>query len=173
MLSRGLRRLGALVTPPAAPAARLGMARCLVGEYTGVSGTTTLREVARTDPALFAPVGPARVLSRPLPTRVADALTDATVLSTALFTLGGGHRLTGPLHSALLTATLSYRNSWSMIYHVDNALVAHTLLLAASPAADAVSLDALRTRNHPGPHPRYGWALHLMNTSSTLAYLLA
>jgi hypothetical protein len=132
-----------------------------------------LRNVARTDPALFAPVGPARVLRRPISPRIADALNDATLLSTVLFTLGVKHRLVGPLHSALLTWTLSYRNSWSMIYHDDNMLVIHTLLLGVSPAADAASLDALTTQDRPPPHPRYGWPLQLMNTTSALAYFVA
>jgi hypothetical protein len=132
-----------------------------------------LRNVVRTDPALFAPVGPARILRRPLSPHIADVLNDATLISTALFTLGVRHRLVGPLHSALLTWTLSYRNSWSMIYHDDNMLVIHTLLLGASPAADATSLDALTTKTRPAPHPRYGWPLQLMNITSALAYFVA
>ena len=160
-----------------APAARLGLVRMAVGVYTlGHLGTLRKmhRQVNRTDPALFAPVGPVRVLRRPLPPRMADALTDATVASTVLFTLGVRHRLIGPLHSALLTATLSYRNSWSMVYHFENALIAHTVLLGASPAADAASVDALLSRGaEPAPHARYGAPLQLMNAASAVAYLLA
>jgi hypothetical protein len=159
-----------------APAARLGVVRFLVGGYTLTRlapRRSMLRQVVRTDPALFAPVGPARILRRPVSPRVADALNDATLITTALFTLGVRHRLVGPLHSALLTWTLAYRNSWSMVYHDDNMLVIHTLLLGASPAADAASLDALTSTARPAPHPRYGWPLHLMNTTSTLAYFVA
>jgi hypothetical protein len=169
----GLRRLGRVA---ATPPVRLGLVRALVGVYTLahlLPQRSALREVARTDPELFEPVGPVRAVRRPLPPRVADVLNDATLVSTALFTLGVRHRLVGPLHSALLTWTLSYRNSWSMIYHIDNALVAHTVLLGASPAADAVSLPALRRGGSPAPHPRYGWPLQLMNAASAVTYLLA
>jgi hypothetical protein len=160
----------------ATPAARLGLVRALVGGYTFyylARRRKMLREVVRTDPELFTPVGPVRALSRPVPAPVADTLNDATLVSTALFTLGVGHRLIGPVHSALLGWTLSYRNSWSMIFHSDNSLVLHTLVLGVSRAADAVSADALVTRRRPDPHPRYGWPLTLMNALSTSVYLLS
>lgn len=159
------------------PAARIGLVRALVGGYTMAylaSRRQMLRRVVRTEPALFAPVGPVRALARPLPPAVADALNDATLISTALFTLGVGGRLTGRAHAALLTWTLAYRNSWSMIFHSDNLLVLHTLALTAGRATDAVSLDAaLGSCGTPAAHPRYGWPLHLMNATTTATYLLA
>jgi len=160
----------------ATPAARLGLIRALVGGYTFyylARRRKMLRQVVRTDPELFTPVGPVRALSRPVPAPVADTLNDATLVSTALFTLGVGHRLIGPVHSALLGWTLSYRNSWSMIFHSDNSLVLHTLVLGVSRSADAVSADALATGRRPDPHPRYGWPLTLMNALSTSVYLLS
>jgi hypothetical protein len=160
-----------------APAARLGLVRVAVGGYTlahYLKNRRMHREVTRTDPTLFAPVGPVRVLGRPLPPRLADGLNDAAVASTLLFTLGVRHRVVGPAHSALLTWTLSYRNSWSMIYHFQNILVAHTVLLGASPAADGASVDALLHGGaKPAPHARYGAPLQLMNAASAVAYLLA
>jgi hypothetical protein len=168
-------RLGPLVR--AVPAARTGLVRALVGGYTLVylgRRRQMFREVTRTDPALFKPVGPVRALRKPLPPPVADALSDATLVSTALFTLGAGHRVTGRLHSALLAWTLSYRNSWSMIYHSDNTMVLHTLVLGATRSADAVSVDALvRGGDTPADHPRYDVPLQVMNAASTAAYLLA
>jgi hypothetical protein len=76
---------------------------------------------------------------------------------------------------------LSYRNSWSMIYHNDNALVLHALILGVTPAADALSLDAARVRRRGGRPPagapagdwRYGWPVRLMSTVTTLTYFLA
>jgi hypothetical protein len=152
------------------------MARLLVGGYTFVyllKRRSMERKVVRTDPRLFDPVGPVRALSRPLPPPVADALNDATLVSTALFAAGAGHRITGPIHSALLAWTLSYRNSWSKIYHSDNTLVLHTALLAAGRASDALSVDALARGQRPVPHPRYGWPLRFMNITSAITYLLA
>lgn len=134
-------------------------------------------KVHRTDPALFAPVGPARVLRRPLPPRVADRLVDAETAAGVAFTAGLGHRVTGPLHAALLLWTISYRNSWSMIFHNDNATVLHTAIAAASPSADAWSVDALvrRIRGLPAPMPhwRYGYPLHLTSAATTVVYWLS
>ncbi|MDQ3154779.1 MAG: hypothetical protein M3R63_24635 [Actinomycetota bacterium] len=160
----------------ATPPARLGLVRALVGGYTLVylaRRRRMFRRVVRTERALFAPVGPVRALHRPLPPRVADVVNDATLATTVLFAAGVGHRLTGPVHGALLTWTLAYRNSWSMIFHSDNTLVLHTLVLGAARAADAVPIDSLVRADVPTAHPRYGWPLRLMNAASTATYLLA
>jgi hypothetical protein len=163
------------VTP--VPAARLGLVRVLIGGHTLrhlLCRRRQFRNIVRTKPELFAPVGPVRVLTRPLPPAVADVLNDATLVSTALFTLGIGGPVVARVHAALLTWTLAYRNSWSMVYHSENLLVLHTLALSAGRAADAVSVAAaLRDGPAPAAHPRYGWPLHLMNGCTAAAYLLA
>jgi hypothetical protein len=171
-----IRRLRpGLATP--VPAARLGLVRLLVGAYTLqhlLSRRRLFRDLVRNRPELFAPVGPVRVLARPVPPAVADALNDATLVSTALFTLGVGGPVTARVHAALLTWTLAYRNSWSMIFHSENLLVLHTLALTAGRATDAVSVAAaLRGGPAPAAHPRYGWPLHLMNGCTAAVYLLA
>ena len=170
-----IRRLRA--RPARVPAARLGLVRVLIGGYTLhylLRRRRMFRDVVRTGPELFAPVGPVRVLARPVPPAVADALNDATLVSTALFTLGAGGPAAARAHAALLTWTLAYRNSWSMIFHSDNLLVLHTVALSAGRAADAVSVTAaLRGGPAPAAHPRYGWPLHLMNGCTAAAYLLA
>lgn len=159
------------------PAARIGLVRALVGGYTLhylARRRLLLRGVVRTEPGLFAPVGPVRVLHQPVPPAVADALNDATLVTTALFMLGAGGPVTSRVHAALLTWTLAYRNSWSMIFHSDNLLVLHTLALSAGRAADAVSVDvALAGQAVPAAHERYGWPLALMNATTTVAYLIA
>ncbi len=164
----------------AAPAARLGMTRAVIGGYTLYylgKRRKMLRKLHRGSPDMFAPVGPVRVLNRPLPPKVADTLADATLASTALFAVGAGHPVVGRLHSALLTWTLSYRNSWSMIYHNDNTLVMHSMVLGAARSADGFSVDALVSRARsappPAPHPRYAWPMELMNAASAVTYLLA
>jgi hypothetical protein len=165
------------ITDVVAPASRLGLVRLVVGGYTLVyllRQRAKFRQLAQSDRSLFAPVGPVRVLAEPLPAPVAGKLLDATLVSTVLFILGVEYRFVGPLHSTLLTWTLSYRNSWSMIFHSENTVVWHTLLLAASRAADAVSVDALVSRITPtGAHRRYGWPLQAMQAASAATYLLS
>ncbi|MGC5629298.1 hypothetical protein ACPYO6_13775 [Georgenia sp. Z1344] len=155
MLSRirdGARRLASAVDSrilPATSAARPALNRVATGAYTAYylgRRIKMFRRIHRTDPGLFQPVGPVKVLKRPLPAPVADALMYATIASDVAFTLGVKHKVTGPLHAALLTWSLSYRNSWSMIFHSDNNLVLHTIVLGATPSADAVSVDALLAR---------------------------
>ncbi|MGQ0778260.1 MAG: hypothetical protein ACT4NY_28275 [Pseudonocardiales bacterium] len=164
------------------PATRLGAVRLLVGGYSVyylARRRRMLARIAETDPELFAPVGPSRVLDRPLSPSTANRCTDATLAAGVAFTLGAGHRITGPIYSALLTWTLAYRNSWSMVFHSDNLLVLHAIVLGASRCSDAVSLDAVarhgwRRAMSAGPaHGRYGWPLQAMNTVTAATYLLA
>jgi hypothetical protein len=49
----------------------------------------------------------------------------------------------GLVYAVLLLCLLCYRNSWSMIYHTDNVLVLHVLVLSLAPVADALALGAL------------------------------
>lgn len=103
-----------------------------------------LARIAETGPELFEPVGIVKLLDRPLDPRVVRATTDAALAANLAFLLGWRHRVSGPAYSGLLLWVLSYRNSWSMIYHTDNTLVLHALILGLSPSSDAVSLDARR-----------------------------
>jgi hypothetical protein len=161
----------------AAPANRLGLARVVIGGYTLYYLSKQRRKfhkLANSDPALFDPVGAARVLDKPLPPPVAEKIIDATLASSALFTLGVKHRLVGPVHAALLSWTLSYRNSWSMVFHSENTLLWHTLVLGACRATDGVSVDALLGGAVPNePHRRYGWPLQAMQGASAVTYLLS
>ncbi len=169
---------------PSAPASRLALVRIVVGTYALAylwPRRAMFDRVARTDAELFAPVGVARVLREPLPPAAFRAATQATLAANVAFVLGWRHRWTGPVYAASLLGVLSYRNSWSMIYHSDNGLVLHVVALALSPAADALSLDArrarrpraLRRRGGPPSGVRYGVPLRQMRTASALAYALA
>ncbi|MGO1510392.1 MAG: hypothetical protein ACTHW4_07440, partial [Actinomycetales bacterium] len=186
MLTRirdGARRLASVLDRrvlPATSAARPAVNRVATGAYTAYylgRRVKMFRRIHRTDPELFQPVGPVKALRRPLPAPVADALMYATIASDVAFTLGVRHRVTGPLHAALLTWSLSYRNSWSMIFHSDNNLVLHTVVLGLTPSADAVSLDALRTRRGavagPAPSWRYAAPVRGMQAVTAVNYFLA
>jgi len=165
------------------PASRLAVMRIALGAYTlrylG-QRVSMLRRMARSDPRLFAPVGVARPLRRPLAPGVVDTLTTVTLVSGACFTVGGLHRVSGPVFAGSLLALLSYRNSWSMIFHNDNALVMHAIVLGLTPSADSLSVDALARDLRSGGGKRrsdhrwhYGWPIRLMNTITAATYLLA
>lgn len=166
-----------------APAERPAVLRVLVGAYALYylgRRYGMLMKIARTDPALFAPVGVVSALEKPVPPETFRRILLATYLANVAFVLGWRRRQTGPLFAALLLWVLCYRNSWSMIYHNDNALVLHTIILGLAPSADAFSLDALASSPggetegcSSGPHWRYGWPLRLMSTVTVLTYFLA
>jgi len=171
------------------PATRLAAFRVLLAGFSLFYLGKRVRmfvKVARTDPKLFKPVGVATPLRKPLPVPVVKATIAATLAANVAFAAGYKHRATGPLYSGLLLWTLSYRNSWSMIYHSDNLLVFHALVLGFSPSADALSLDSrrripagLRTSTRSliaGDRPpdwRYGWPLQLINAVTAASYFLA
>ncbi|MBA2450365.1 MAG: hypothetical protein H0V51_20310 [Chloroflexi bacterium] len=174
-----------------APAGRLAVLRILVGgfvfSYLGRRYSMLLR-IAGSDPCLFRPVGTAALLDRPMPVKAFRALLGATLVANLAFVLGWRHRYSGPSFAGLLLWVLCYRNSWSMIYHCDNVLALHALILGVTPAADALSLDALvrpsaarqpagvpdaLPRRDPAGDWRYGWPIRLMNGVTVLTYFLA
>lgn len=160
-----------------APAQRIGVVRVMLGFYTLRYLAQRWRLITKTAAGRrrnFQPVGVVRPLGIPLPVPVVKAVTIANYASTAAFTLGWRHRVTGPLHAALTWWTMTYRNSWSMVFHTDNLVVLHGAVLGVSPAADAVSIDALVSRAPPPPPSwRYGWPLQLANALTVTTYLLA
>jgi len=62
--------------------------------------------------------------------------------------------VSGPLFALLFALVTSYRSSFSMIYHSENLMVWHVLVLGLAPSADAWSWDA---RGRPAlKGPSYG-----------------
>ena len=165
-----------------APAERLAAVRIVVGVFATAYLASRLpywMSYARFDAHLFAPVGVVKILAAPLPALAVQLVTLATVLLAVPFTLGWRFRVTGPAFAVLLLWTLSYRNSWGMIFHTENLLVLHVLVLGVTGAADAWSLDAARGRDGaaPGrparPDGRYGWPLRLLCAVVVVSYLIA
>jgi hypothetical protein len=128
-----------------APATRLAVLRIAVGvfalQYLGLRYEMFM-EIAATDRSQFEPVGLAALLSGPIEPWLFQAILIATLAMNVAFILGWRHRYTGPLAAGMMLWVLCYRNSWSMIFHSDNAMVMHVLILGLSASADAWSLDA-------------------------------
>ena len=175
-MNRPLRALDALWFERA-PATRPAVLRVLVGAYILcylVPRYAMYMKMARSDPSLFKPVGVASHLKKPVPVWAFRALLVATLAANVLFVLGFRHRQTGPLFAGLLLWVMSYRNSWSMIYHSNNVLVLHAVVLGLSRSADALSVDSLLDATGArDPHWRYGWPVRLMNAVTTITYFLA
>lgn len=162
---------------PALPAGRLALIRIAVGLFAFwylAERYGMFMKLAADDPFYFKPIGVLSWMSAPLSPTVFQWLMIATLLANVAFTAGWFFRFTGPLFGLLLLALLSYRNSWTMIYHSDNAMVAHVLILGFVGAADVWSVDAWgRSRKSGLVHWRYGWPVQLLSAATVVGYLLS
>jgi uncharacterized membrane protein YphA (DoxX/SURF4 family) len=156
------------------PADRLATLRLLSGAFSVIYLIVRAPVLAdfRFVPGRFEPVGAAAWLSAPISPWLAFALYSLAVGSGVAFTLGWRFRVAGPVFALLMLWVTSYRNSWGMVFHTDNLLVLHLLVLAQSDAAAVLSLDA-RTRAEPPAAARFGWPVRLISACTVLAYLLA
>jgi hypothetical protein len=158
-----------------APAARLACLRLAIGAFAVVYlivRSRNLVSVAEFSPAEFTPVGVVSMLAAPLPAAWVYAIQCLAVLSGLAFVVGAGFRLVAPLFALLLLWVTSYRSSWGMIFHTDNLLVLHVLVLSLSPAADALSWDA--RRKAPNTElSRFGWPIRTMAILTVITYVLA
>ena len=156
-----------------APAERLAALRILIGMFGLVwvsSRASELFRLVELPRSHFRPVGVVAILEAPLPAGVAIAIVLLTIVLMALFVLGIGFRVVGPLAAAALLWTLTYRNSWGLPLHTENLLVLHVIALALAPAADAW---ALGRRERPAPEAGYGWAVKLLVALTAATYVLA
>lgn len=157
-----------------APAQRLAAFRILTGTF--AVGYLLVRlpyflTVIRLDPARWDPPGALSLLASPLTPGLAQAVLMATILAGIGFTVGWRYRISGPTFALLLLCVLTYRNSWSHLFHSDNLLAMHVLIVGLAPAADAWSMDA-RRRMLPTPSVGYGWPLRLAAFVTALTYVV-
>src|SRR5262245_31864989 len=103
-----------------------------------------LASAARSPASRFAAVGVIRLLGSPLPPGVVIAIAAVTIGLLIAVSAGVGYRVVAPLAALGLLWSLSYRNSWGMVFHTENLVVLHVIALACAPAADAWVLGARR-----------------------------
>lgn len=173
-----LHRVGETLRPAAQPV-RPAVLRLTTGAFTiwnNMRRRSMFHKLNRQDASQFDPVGPVRVLRRPLPPRVANALYDAAQVTNIVATLGIAHRVSGLVNAALQLWTLSYRNSWGMILHSDNMALMHQLVLGVTPSADALSVDALvrdKTLTPQRFDRDYGGIPTAMNIATCAVYVIS
>lgn len=176
LVARMARLVDAYWRAPVAPT-RLAWARIVVGGFALIyliARVGHLLSYATMARGNFAPVGVVDlVLDRPLLPLAVRIIVLATIACGVLFVLGWRHLIVGPVFAALLLFSLSYRNSFGMIFHTENLLVMHVLILGVTRSADAYSLDARRRGVTPSANGDYGWPLRLMAVVVAIAYVLA
>lgn len=164
---------------PAAQPIRPAVLRVATGVFSAahnIRRRPMFRKLHAQDASQFTPVGVVKVLSKPLPPRLADAIFDAAQIVNLAATLGVGHRVTGPLNAALQLWTISYRNSWTMLLHSDNMLTLHQMVLGVTRSADALSVDALLREGtlFPQCYERaYGAIPTAMNVATVVVYFIS
>jgi len=171
-------RVWSFLCPPL-PATRLALMRIVVGAFALgylLVRAPNLLSVTEFDPSRFQPVGVAALLGAPLPSWLLRVGLGLGVVVGAAFTLGWRFAVTGPAFAALLLGLTTYRNSWGMIFHTENLLTLHVVLLGASPAGEALGLDARRggaSAAADAGEGRYGWAVRAMSLVTVVAYVVA
>ena len=137
---------------------------------------------------LYNPVGIFNIFSNPPELLTIQLILLAAVIANILFILGFLFKITGPVFSILLLFVISYKNSWSMVYHSHNIVVLHCLVLGFTRSADTLSLDSVinKTFQHKfislffcsrvaGTDQawQYGWPIKLINSLTVTTYMIA
>jgi hypothetical protein len=157
------------------PAERLAALRLVIGLFAliyVVARAPHLASYAHFPLEQFRPVGVVALLQVPPPPFVTYAILALCVLSGLAFVAGGRYRLSGPVFALTFLWVTTYRCSWGMIFHQDNLVAVHLLILAVVPAADAWSWDA-RDRKLPEANGRYGWPVRSLTWVTITTYVLA
>ncbi|HWO10273.1 MAG TPA: hypothetical protein VNN80_12355 [Polyangiaceae bacterium] len=157
---------------PPIPLCRLRLLRAGVGAYALVYlivRAAHLNAVVAYPASAFSPVGVVSVLTQPLAAPWVYALYVGAVLSGAAFTAGVAYRYSAPAFAALLLWVTSYRHSFGMIFHTDNLLVLHVLLLVFAPAGGG----KLRAAAGDADEHRRSWVPRALCLVTVAAYLVA
>lgn len=159
-----------------APAARLAILRILIGGFAlayVIIRAPALADFSGRDGWQFDPVGLANVLGGPLPGTLVQLLVAFTAVTGVAFVSGWRYSWTAPLFALSLLWITTYRNSWGQVFHTENLMVMHVIILALAPAADAISLDQRHAGLKPADDARYGWPIRLMCAVTVLTYFIS
>ena len=166
-----LRGLWNWYAPPM-PVARLRLLRIVVGGYALVylvARVGHLNAVVGYPANVFRPVGVVRALEQPLSAASVYAAYALAVLTGGLFTAGVAYRWIAPAFAALLLWVTTYRHSFGMIFHTDNLLVLHVLLLAFANAGRAPRTGGPSTERDT----ERSWVPRALCLVTVAAYLVA
>lgn len=89
-----------------------------------------------TTPGRWSPVGPLVAWEEPWPALAVRITLALAIAAATAATLGRLWAVTGPTAAIGVLLLTSYRSSWGQIFHTENLLVLHLLILAAVAVAD-------------------------------------
>lgn len=136
--------------------------------------TPELRDLGTLDGARFDPVGVVAITGvGPASTATITIWIAVCAAAGVAFSAGWRFRLFGPLFAITMCWLTTYQNCWSKLLHTENLLVLHLLVLACSPAADALATRRCPPPVQPTHRAAYGWPLCTMALATVLTYLCA
>ena len=163
------------LTAPAR-AERLALLRVLVAGY-GVVWLVVraphLQSVTEFADERWRPVGVLAGLDGPPSGPLVLATVLVALLSGVAVVVGWRHSVTGPTFAVTLLLVTTWRNGWGQIFHTENLLVLHLMVLAVVPAAAAWSLDARRSGPGARASDRFGWPIRVMALLTVSTYFVA
>lgn len=157
-----------------APARRLAAFRVLTGGFAVtylVLRFPYFLDLTDLDRGRWDPPGVLGPVASPPSAGLVAAVLLLAVITGGAYTAGWRYRWTGPVFALSLLAVLSYRNGWGHLFHNDNLLVLHVLVVGLAPAAEAWSLDA-RGRTEPAEEVRFGFPLRLAAVLTVVTYVV-
>jgi hypothetical protein len=157
-----------------APAIRLAVFRIMIGVFSAaylVARLPTLLDMGDEARVVWDPVGVLWWLGDPLPRSAVRCGVLATVALAVACATGLVFRFVGPAFAIALLFVTTYRSSGGQLLWFDDLVVLHAIVIACSPAADALRLGR---RGEPvGESARYGWPLRVAAIVTVVTYALA
>jgi hypothetical protein len=157
-----------------APAVRLAVFRIMVGVFSAcylVTRLPTLLEMGDEARVEWDPVGVLWWLADPLPSLAVRCAVLATIALAVASATGAAFPIVGPAFAFALLFVTTYRSSGGQLLWFDDLLVLHVIVIACSPAADALRLG--RSGDPVDESARYGWPLRVAALGTVVTYALA
>lgn len=115
----------------------------------------------------FDPVGPLAFLDGPVPDLLVVGAVIVTPVAAVLLAFGRREALTGPLAAIGFLFVTTYRNSWGQLFHTENLVAMHLVVLALAPLVDRMrpgEADADADRS---------WAVDALAVLTVCTYVVA
>ena len=147
---------------------RYGVLRVLVAAYVAV--WSAVRAPAVLDPLDFADrrfdaVGPLAFLDHPLPGPLLMAAVVVTPIAAAVLASGRREKLAGPTAAVGFLVVTTYRSSWGQLFHTENLVALHLVVIAAVPF--------LSGRGRAAGDDDRSWAVDTMAVLTVATYFVA